>query len=285
MKAPPFDYLQAESVEAALEALAEHGDEAKILAGGQSLVPMLNLRLASPGVLVDITGIGSLRAAKGGGGVRFGATVTHAKVEDLLVPDPSGGLLPAVAEGIGYRAVRNRGTVAGSLIHADPSAEWPVVMSALDASVQVRSVRGERFLPVRELYLGHFVSVLEPDELVVAVDIPAQPVDTRWGFDKRARKVGEFADSLAVALVHDADSASPTAEIWLGAASDVPLRLSGVGEVLAAEPPGPRREGAIRALVADALPEPVNDEARYHRHLHAVATCRALDRALSEEPK
>ena len=283
MKPPPFAYERPRDVEHVLSLLAEHGDEAKVLAGGQSLVPVLNLRLSYPTVLLDVGEVSELRDVRFGDGARLGAMVTHAAIEDDTVPDPSHRLLSQVAHGIGYRAVRNRGTVGGSLAHADPSAEWPVVMSALDANVVVRSQRAERTIPVRDLYRGHFTTTIEPDELLVRVDVPSVAPRARWGFHKQARKVGEFAESLAVALAEpDADDGLATLDVWLGAAADVPVRVDGLADVLRDEPPA-TRDRAIRAHVADALPEVQTREDRYLRHLHGMAACRAIDQALEQE--
>lgn len=283
MKPPPFAYERPRGVEEVLGLLAEHGDEAQILAGGQSLVPVLNLRLSYPVMLVDVRDIGELRDARFGDGAELGAMITHASIEDDTVPDPTGGFLPHVARGIGYRAVRNRGTIGGSLVHADPSAEWPVVMCALGADVVVRSVRGTRIIPIRDLYRGHFTTTIDPDDLLLRVDIPSLEPNVGLGFHKQARKVGEFAESLAVAIcTHGPDDDLEDLDLWLGAASDVPLRISGIADVVRHEQPSSRLR-AVHAHVAAALPEPSNSEGRYLRHLHGVAAGRALAHALEQE--
>jgi carbon-monoxide dehydrogenase medium subunit len=257
VKPAPFSYESPRSVEEAVALLGEHGDEAKVLAGGQSLVPLLNMRLALPSVVIDIGRVVGLRETSSTAtGVRYGAGVTHAAVEDRRVPDPVGGLLHHVAGGIGYRAVRNKGTMGGSLAHADASAEWPVVLSAVGATVEARSVRGSRTIPVASLVEGYFSNTLEDDELLVAIDVPSS--SARWGFSKIARKPGEFAESLAVARVNG------SAEVWLGAAREVPVRvpLDGLDAV---------------AAQVEAVLDP---EDRYKRHLHGVAASRAVRHAL-----
>ena len=284
MKPRPVAYAAASSVEEAAVLLAEHGEEAKVLAGGQSLVPLMNLRLASPGLLVDVARVPELRAATpvAGGGLRLGAAVVHSAVEDGRVADPTRGLLPAVAAGIGFRAVRNRGTVGGSLAHADPSAEWPVVMSALGATVVARSARGERAVATRSLFRGHFTTAPQPEEVLVAVDVPALRPDAAWGFHKVTRKAGEFAESLAVAVVRRApDGAVAAADLWLGAARDVPVHLRAAEEAVRGRRWSRDLHPEVRAAVADDLGPPTDAEARYAVHLHRVATCRALDRALA----
>jgi len=257
VKPAPFTYRRAESTDEALALLAEHGDDAKLMSGGQSLVPLLNMRLAQPAVVVDIGRVAELAdVTEAPDRIRYGAGVVHSWFEDALVPDAADGLLRAVAGGIGYRAIRNRGTLGGSLAHADSSAEWPVVMAALGAGVVVRSAeRGERVVPATEFVQGFFTNALDDDEAVVAVDVPRLAPGSRWGFAKSARKPGEFAESLAVAIV----AADGRAEVWLGAAASVPLRVD--PDDLAALPDG------------DA----------YERHLHGVTIARALDQARQRE--
>jgi carbon-monoxide dehydrogenase medium subunit len=284
MKAPAFTYHRPQTLHEAVQLLADLGDDAKILGGGQSLLPIMNMRLAEPANLVDVTGVRALRGATArDGGVRYGATTTHGMFEDQLVPDASGGLLQHAAARIGYRAIRNRGTVGGSLAHADSSAEWPTVMSAVDASVEATSVRGTRRIPVRQLLQGFFTTSLEPDEVLSAVLVPALPDERWWGLYKSARKVGEFANSLAVTLVDvAADGRISHVELWLGAARDVPVRLHAtelavldhrVDEITISE-----LVPAIARDIARPTDEP-DPLARHALQLHAVAVRRALNNA------
>jgi carbon-monoxide dehydrogenase medium subunit len=293
VKPAPLAYRRAGSLDEAIALLAEHGDEAKLMAGGQSLVPLLNMRLAQPAVVVDIARVPELaEVSEHADGARYGAATVHALFEDALVPDPTGGLLHAVAGGIGYRAIRNRGTLGGSLAHADSSAEWPVVMAAVGAQVRVRSVRGERTEPAAGFVQGFFTSALADDEAIVAVDVPRLPAGARWGFAKSARKPGEFAVSLAVAVVSvDEDRRMRSADVWLGAASATPLRIGAVADALAAR----RWDEAARSEVVAAVEATVTEEAggapgggtgaddrgdRYERRLHGVTVARAIERAL-----
>lgn len=291
MKPAAFAYHRAGSVDEALALLAEHGDEAKLMSGGQSLVPLLNMRLAQPGVVVDIGRVPELATvAEHAGGARYGAATVHARFEDGAVPDPTGGLLHAVAGGIGYRAVRNRGTLGGSLAHADSSAEWPVVMAAVGAEVHVRSASGaDRTVAAAGFVQGFFTSALDEDEAIVAVEVPRLGADRRWGFAKTARKPGEFAESLAVTMLTVApDRTVRAAEVWLGAATSVPLRVGAVDEALRDRAwDGAAREDVL-AAVGTALAEedgrPAADlDARYERRLHGVTVARAIDRALEKE--
>jgi aerobic carbon-monoxide dehydrogenase medium subunit len=285
VKPAPFGYLVAASVEEAVSLLATHGDDAKILAGGQSLVPLLNMRLARPAVVIDVSRIAELgRAGAGpGGSTRYGAGVVHADLEDGRVPDPVHGLLRTAAAGIGYRAIRNRGTLGGSLAHADPAAEWPVVMAAVGATVRARSARGERALPARGFVRGFLTTALEPDELITAVDVPPVPAGTRWGLYKACRKPGEFSESLAAVVVQcDPDGRVTWASAWLGAARGTPVRLAALESYLAGRRPGDVAAPDVSSLVTGELDPARTDPDRYRRHLHTVSVSRALRVALPE---
>lgn len=266
MKPADFHYHRPGDVDEAVGLLHEL-DDAKVMAGGQSLLPIMNMRLAEPAHVVDVTGIGSMRSCDvDAAGARYGATTSHMMFENELVPDVASGLLGRTAAGIGYRAIRTRGTVGGSLAHCDPSAEWPTVMSALDAVVHVLSVRGARRIPVRELLLGFFSTALEPDELIVAVEVPRLGPDTRWGLYKLARKPGEFAESLAVALV-----GPDRTELWLGAARATPTRLGHAEELVAGRSPaGVELSELTDAVLADT------GVGGHPGQLHAVAVHRSL---------
>ncbi|MQA82190.1 MAG: hypothetical protein GEV10_27610 [Streptosporangiales bacterium] len=279
MKPPPFEFRRPGTVDETVALLAEHGDEAKVLAGGQSLMPLLNMRLAVPSVVVDVGRLGELRevAETAAGATRYGARVVHSDVEDGVVTDRTGGLLRTAAAGIGYRAIRNRGTLGGSLAHSDASAEWPVVMAALDATVVARSPRGERSVPCREFVQGYFTNALDDDELLVAVDVPTLRDTCRWGMHKAARKPGEFAESLAVVVAElDGDGAVLRADAWLGAARDVPVRLTAVEEALVGRRVDEVAAPDVTALVIDQLGEPADPEERYGVHLHGVTVGRAV---------
>jgi aerobic carbon-monoxide dehydrogenase medium subunit len=281
MKPVSFGYHAPRSIDETLALLAEHGEDGKILAGGQSLVPLLNMRLAVPAVLIDISRVADLRGtAQVNGGIRYGASIVHSAFEDRRVPDPTGGLLHLAARGIGYRAIRNRGTLGGSLAHADSSAEWPVLMAAVDARVTLRSARGDRRIPARTLVTGYFTSDIASDELLTSVDVP--PIDraTRWGFHKASRKPGEFAESLAVCLVR-----STGTEIWIGAAGGTPVPVD-LPFVSTADDWSRVDRGGVLAAVADAVAGADTNPAaedRYRRHLHGMAACTALERALTPE--
>lgn len=280
MKPAPFELVRAESAEHAASALAEHGDDAKILAGGQSLLPMMGMRLAAPAALIDISRVAELRGdlAASNGSTVIGAVTTHSDIEDGRVSDPTGGWLRHVASGLGYRAIRNRGTVAGSLAHADGSAEWPVVMTALGAVVQVLSVDARREIACTDLFEGFFSTSLEDNELITGVRIPHPAPGTSYGFVKSTRKVGEFAESMCF-VVDGADGAT----VCLGGHRGIPRLLPEVAQLLAAGLDRESLEDRARvvASVVDTLsaedggghPDP---EVEYRWHLHGTTVWRAI---------
>jgi aerobic carbon-monoxide dehydrogenase medium subunit len=274
MKAPAVDYVRPRSLAEAGDLLARSGEDGQVLAGGQSLIAMMNLRVASPGLLIDIARLAELTAsAENSDTVTFGACVTHAAVEDGRVPDPSRGLMPRVASTLAYRAIRNRGTIGGSLALADPAAEWPAVLTALDAELTLYGTSGRRTLKCAEFTTGIFETKLAADEVIESVRIPKLSVDTRWGYVKFCRKAGEFANALAVAV---ADRARGHCQVVLGAVNGAPLVLDETSRLVA--------NGAqenLRGTVAadlDRAAERHFDE--FQRNLHTVAAMRAVQQVL-----
>jgi carbon-monoxide dehydrogenase medium subunit len=222
VKAARFDYARPERLDQAVAMLG--GEGARPFAGGQSLGPMLNLRLARPAALVDIARLAELRhVEERPDGVFFGAGITHAEFEDGAVPDPTGGVLASVARGIAYRAVRNRGTVGGSLAHADPAADWPTTLSALGASVHLAGPGGRRELAVEDFLHGAFQTALAPGEIIVGVFVPRLSASARWGYRKSCRKAGEFAEAMCAVLV---DSARNICRLAIGAIEGKPIVLT-----------------------------------------------------------
>lgn len=203
MKPAAFEYERPADVAEAARLLAEPNLFAKAIAGSQSLGPMLNLRLAQPDLLVDITSIPELvEISEQTDCLQIGACVTHADIEDGRVPDVANGMLRYVAGRIAYRAVRNRGTIGGSLAHADPAADWLSVLPVLGAEVVVQSQHGTRSIAVENLVVSSFTTVLERDELVRSIRIPKYSAQARWGYYKFNQKVGEFAHGIG-AVIHD----------------------------------------------------------------------------------
>lgn len=266
MKPAPFDYVRPASVAEAIRMLSGHPD-AKVLAGGQTLGPMLNLRLARPALLVDITRIEELAAvSEDADAVTIGAIVTHAAIEDGRVPDPTGGFLRQVAHGIAYRAVRTRGTIGGSLAHADPAADWLTCLATLGAEVLIAGGTGTRRVAVANFVRGAMATELGAHELLVAVHLPMFSSRARCGFHKICRKVGEFADAIGVA-VHD--PARQIARIACSTSAAGPIVIDvpdvpGRGQL----PDAAELQGRLAAagLSGDA----------YELRLHAAAVRRAL---------
>ncbi|MCY3995183.1 MAG: FAD binding domain-containing protein [Rhodobacter sp.] len=220
MKPVGFDHTVPETLDAAIDALGA-GGEVKLLGGGQSLGPMLNLRLARPERLVDIGRIDDLRStAATDEYIEIGAGVTHAEIEDGAVPDPIPGMLPYVASGIAYRAVRNRGTLGGSLCHADPAADWISVMTALDARIVTAASDGGREIDMFTFVPGAYRTNLAPGEVVRAVRVPRFSEGAVWGYYKTCRKTGEFASAIGVFV---ADPAKAYCRVVFGAAAGRPL--------------------------------------------------------------
>jgi carbon-monoxide dehydrogenase medium subunit len=203
MKPAHFDYVRPKHLADAIDLLSNGHGEAQVMAGGQSLVPMMNMRVAAPDLVIDISRLDELCAAsETPEHVLLGACVTHAAVEDAAVPDPSRGLMPHVAANLAYRAVRTRGTLGGSLALSDPAADWPTVMAALDAEVLLQGKRGARAAAAVGFAVGIYETVRAPDEIVEAIRIPKLSAQARWGYSKFCRKTGELASSIA-AVVRD----------------------------------------------------------------------------------
>ncbi|HEY1246121.1 MAG TPA: FAD binding domain-containing protein [Hyphomicrobiaceae bacterium] len=277
MKPAAFGYLRPSTVAEALGALAATRG-ARILAGGQTLGPMLNLRLARPPLLVDITRIPELAAvSEDTEAVTLGATVTHAAIEDGRVPDPTHGFLARVARGIAYRAVRTRGTIGGSLAHADPSADWLACLTALRAEAVIAGPVGTRRVLVPAFVRGAMETELAADEMLIAVRVPRFPRDARYGFHKICRKTGEFADAIAV-VVAIPQHAYLAAVV--GPTSGRPLLM----EMRKTDwPKATMTLDEAKAILAAAnkLRHHADDDG-YARTLHAVALKRACDEALAE---
>ena len=209
MKPAPFDFARAASLDEAIALLAAAHGEARPLAGGQSLGPMLNLRAARPALLVDISRIAALQAVdEDAGGITIGAAVTHAAIEDGAVADVANGLMRRTAAGIAYRAVRNRGTIGGSLAHADPAADWPPVMIALDATIQACGPAGSRQIAAESFITDILSTALAPAEILESIRVMRLSRDARWGHCKICVKPGDFAESLGVVVRDAADRKS-----------------------------------------------------------------------------
>ena len=270
MKPARFDYQRPADLAGAVALLGDGDAFAKVLAGGQSLGPMLNLRLVHPGVLVDITRIPELaRVEEDADGLVLGACVTHAAIEDGGVPDVTGGALARVAAGIAYRAVRNRGTIGGSLAHADPAADWLTCLAAIGAEVMIYGPRGRRSVAAAGFMTGVFETVLAADELVEAVRIPRLSASARFGFYKVCRKTGEFAEAIG-AVLHEPERAVLRAVI--GATDSTPIVVGDASGIFDGEPSTGRID---RAAAARLLDEKGLGGDGFAKQLHLVALARA----------
>ncbi len=249
MKPVALAYDRPASLTAALERLASLGGEGRIIAGGQSLGPMLNFRIAQPEHVLDISRLDDLRgAAVEGNTLAIGAGVTHAEIEDGKIPDVTRGLLPFVARQIAYRAVRNRGTIGGSLAHADPAADWLTTTIALDAELRLLGQGGERRIRVADFVKGAMETAIREGEIISHVLIPRLSDGARWGHAKYAKKPGDFAQSMAVAVV---DPARKLARLVLGRRSEPPALMHGTSDLLASTGCAPTAEALRAAVEAD----------------------------------
>ncbi|MDH6590150.1 carbon-monoxide dehydrogenase medium subunit [Variovorax sp. TBS-050B] len=253
MKAAKFGYTRVLEVNEAIAALAAGGGATKAMSGSQSLGPMLNLRLARPAQVVDVAHIPGLRTvSRKAGWVEIGAAVTHAEIEDGVHPPLAQHPMRQVARGIAYRAIRTRGTVGGSLAHADPAADWVVTLAALGARLVVGSPRGERTIEADAFMLGAYTTVLASDELIVSIAVPAETPATRWGYHKVCRKPGEFAEASAAVYF---DASRQRARIVLGAADGPPLLLQALADEIARRGAPAAGRASLQSAVQAALPE------------------------------
>jgi aerobic carbon-monoxide dehydrogenase medium subunit len=275
MKAAVFAYERPGDLAAALALVGQTDRVSKIIAGGQSLGPMLNLRLVEPDLMVDISNLDELKqASRIGDDLVLGACVTHSDIEDGRIPDVTQGAMARVAAGIAYRAVRNRGTIGGSLSHADPAADWVSALSALGATVSLRSRSSARQLPVEQFIVGALESCLRPGEMMEAVRIPAMTPSARFGFFKACRKTGEFAHAIGAVLI---DPELATARAVVGALDAAPVVLTGAD---AASLFGGRVasdfERRFDSRIADAILAKAGVSQRAARHIHVTALRRAI---------
>jgi carbon-monoxide dehydrogenase medium subunit len=273
LKPAPFEYRRPGSVEGALELLAAHGDDAQVLAGGQSLMLELNYRRIEPRLLVDINGVPGLdRADATGGRLRIGALARHARFERPAGNDPLGRLLARLSRSIGHPPIRNRGTMVGSLAYAHPAAEWPVLAVALDADLTMVSAGGSRIVPARAFFTGPFRTERRPDELITEVALPLLAPEARIGFVEHRRTQASFAVVAAIAVLEGG-----TARVAIAGAADRPLRAEAAEQVLAGS--GSFTEAAAAAAdESSPLAEP-HCSSEYRRHVIEVVVRRALEQA------
>jgi carbon-monoxide dehydrogenase medium subunit len=276
----PFRYDRARHYADACELLREHGEDAKVIAGGQSLLPMINLGLVQPEVVVDISRVPEGRdiTIDAGGYLTLGALVTHSRLAADAGARTAQPLLAAAAGQIGNHRVRNRGTLGGSLAHADPAAELPLVMVTLGATYEVTTGHAARSVRAEDFHLGFLTTALAPDELVISVSAPTLGPGWGWGFQEMSRRDGDFAMASAAALVRSADGLIVEARVAVGGVSDRPVRLADVETALTGCPVAgvAGRVGPLQGI------RPVGDPgatAHYKERLTRVLVTRALAQA------
>lgn len=282
MKPAPFRYHPAVSLPDALAALAGAGGEGKLLAGGQSLMPMANFRLLRPALLIDINRIPGLGAiGEVPGGVRIGALARHAAIETAPLLAATHPILPHAMGFVAHPTIRNRGTIGGSLAHNDPAAEWPMLALLLDATLFLASARGGRAVAARDFPTGPLASVLAPEEMLTAVEIPTWPTGTGWGFAELARRHGDFALAAVGVTLRAAGGTIAGARIALAGVGETACRADAAEAVLEGRRPDQATIAAAVGALRAAL-DPMTDlhaSGAYRRHLAGVLAARAIDAA------
>jgi len=284
MKPASFEYLAPDSLDAALDILAHRGGEAKLLAGGQSLIPVMNFRLAQPSLLVDLNRLCDLDYLKeDGGGLRIGAMTRQRRLERAPLVPRLAPLLREAVPFIAHPQIRNRGTVGGSLAHADPAAELPAVAVALDARFRLQSARGERWVEAREFFAGLFTTVLDPDEMLVEVALPPPPALTGWAFLEVARRHGDYAQvGIAARVTLDEGGRCREARLVYLSVGDGPVEAREAARMLAGTDLSDEATAAASDKASRDEMDPTGDihaSADFKRHLARVLTGRALRRA------
>jgi len=280
MKPPKFRYFVPQSVEEALTLLVEHADEARVLAGGQSLVPLMNMRLAHPGVLVDINGISELAYVRPwDGGLALGAMTRDATLER----DTTAARLPLLLEAahcVGHPAIRHRSTGGGSIAHADPAAELPAVLLALNSAFEVRSRSGSRTISAQDFFKGYLSTDLKASELLTELRVPGLPSKAGSAFVEFSRREGDYAlAGVAAVITLDEDGTIADARLGLCSVGPAPVRPQAAEALLRGQHPGDETWDAAATAVITGLDNPPSDihgSADYRRHLASVLTKQAL---------
>jgi carbon-monoxide dehydrogenase medium subunit len=283
MKPAIFRYHAPKTLDEAVAVLAEVApDDGRVLAGGQSLVPIMAFRLAKPTHLVDINGIKELaQITVADGQLRIGACVRHAAFYEPVCAGPLGKLLATVVRKIAHHPIRTRGTFCGSVAHADPASEWCAVVATLDAEMVARSNRGTRIIAAKDYFDGIMTTALNDEDILIEVRLPLLAADTRVGFQEFSRRAGDFALSMAVVTYRLDGGKIADARVGIGGAEPFPRRIAEAEAVLNGKVPGPEAFHAAGEAAAAAI-EPLEDNqisAEYRRDLVLAMTRRALDSA------
>jgi len=278
MKPAVFDYLRPETVDEAIAQLAQYGGDAKILAGGQSLVPLLNFRVVRPSVLIDVNRLAVLHfVEEHEGGLRIGALTRHHTLETSPLVRERFPVLGAAMQHVAHLAIRNRGTIGGSLSHADPAAELPMLALLLDAAIQTNKGRHA----AHGFFVGPLTTALSDDELIIEVVLPAQPAKTGWGFEEFSLRHGDFAIAAIAATITAEGSKIGTVRCAAAGVSERPMRLRALEATITGERFTAKliAEAAQQARVEVDPPSDLRASADYRRHLVAALTERALEAA------
>ncbi len=284
MKPAPFHFVAPDSLEAALEALQQHGGEAKVLAGGQSLIPAMNFRVMQPAVLVDLNRIKPLQFIRptDEGGLRIGGMTRHSAVEHAIVVADRAPLLHETMPHIAHPQIRNRGTIGGSLAHADPAAELPVIAVALGARLKLERASGERWVEAQDFFQFLFTTDLQPDEVLTEIEIPPFPDDAGWAFIEFARRKGDYAlAGVATWLRLDPEGRIREARLVFLNLGDIPVNATQAAEILQGERPDASLFKTAAKTAAREI-EPagsVHASPDYQRHLARVLADRSLELA------
>jgi carbon-monoxide dehydrogenase medium subunit len=283
VKPAPFEYFRARSIEEAVDLLAKHGPDAKPLAGGQSLIPAMNFRLAAPAVLVDLNEAAGLsNIAAQDDGLHIGGMTRHRTLERSETVARDAPLVTAAMPFVAHAAIRTRGTIGGSLVHADPAAELPAVMLALDAVFTVRSRQGSRKIRAADFFTGLFTTTLAPGELLTEIAIPRRPPRSGYAFQEIARRYGDYAlAGAAAAVAVDERGRCTSARVALLSVADRPVLAEQARRALEGEQPTAEAFGGAAAAAAADLDPPgdIHASSAYRRHLAAVLIRRVLERA------
>lgn len=282
MKPSAFEYYAPRTIDECLALLEEHGEDARVIAGGQSLVPLMNLRMATPEVLVDLNTVDGLSYAReDDGAIAIGAMTRYADVQASELVQRELPVLVTATEEVGYPAIRNRGTIGGTIAHADPVAEWPCLALALDAEMVATGPRGRRAIPAADFFAGMFTTALEPSEVLTEVRFPRRPHRGGIGFQEFARKSGDYAVVAVCVDLHVSGGAVSRARMAFANLADRPVRSAAAEEALTGISAADDLDAGVADRVAAALDEFATDDARAERvQLAGILARRAVDEAL-----
>jgi carbon-monoxide dehydrogenase medium subunit len=285
MKPPKFEYLRPATMQEAVAALAAAGEDGKIIAGGQSLVPMMNFRLLNPCVLIDINripGMGDIQEQPDGG-LKIGALTRHHALETSTVVKRLYPVMHAAMQQVAHLAIRNRGTIGGSITHADPAAELPMLMKLLDARITLISSKGTRTVEAEDFFLGALTADVQENELVTEINLPPLPHATGWAFEEVARRAGDFALAAVGVVLHVEHGKIVEARIGVMGVADTPMRINDAETILFNQACDPETlDEVVQAVLNTIAPSSdLHGSAEYRSHLTEVLVRRALQTAWS----